>query len=201
LPGSNVLVPFDAAFPRQINVKIWKDYLSALTVSDEADAWLSQYFGRKVHIVRLPDSAQRLSPAGLSGQRRYVSFADDFPFLLISEASLADLNSRLEEPVTMDRFRPNFVISGTAPFAEDEWTEINISGLRFELVSPCDRCIVVTINQQTAERKADPLKTLARYRRKDKKILFGQNLIGFDSGTIRVGDAVEFTVADLSDFP
>ncbi|WP_439557449.1 MOSC domain-containing protein [Dyadobacter sp.] len=191
-----IQVPFDPVTDHEKDIKIWKDRLTACTVSDEADKWLSVQLGRKVQLVKLPKSSSRLSPPGLGSVQKRVSFADDFPFLLISEASLADLNSRLAHPVTMDRFRPNFVVAGTLPFEEDSWKNISISGIDFEVVSPCERCVVVTVNQQTGHRSPEPLKTLAGYRRSDKKIRFGQNVIGLGTGTVSTGDSIMVIEAD-----
>ncbi len=105
-------------------------------------------------------------------------------------ASLDDLNSRLPEPVSMVRFRPNFVISGATPFAEDQWTNITIGNLNFQIVKPCARCVLTTINPETAEKGAEPLKTLASYRRVNNKVLFGQNMVAKDLGTVREGDQI-----------
>ena len=120
-----------------------------------------------------------------------VSFADGFPFLIISQASLDDLNSRLDSPVEMNRFRPNIVVSGSKPFEEDTWKEIQIGECRFQIVKPCARCEITTINQQTAERGKEPLRTLATYRRDGNKVLFGQNMVALNTGKISVGDAVK----------
>ena len=126
-------------------------------------------------------------------------FADGFPFLLVSEASLANLNDRLvstgEEPVPMNRFRPNFVVSGVAAFGEDAWPRVRIGGIVFRSGGPCARCIVTTTDQFTGERGTEPLRTLAAYRRDagdSTRINFGLNLTHkTKSGSVRVGDAVE----------
>ncbi len=120
-----------------------------------------------------------------------VGFADAYPFLLISEASLADLNSRLEVPITMERFRPNIVISGTEPFAEDGYARVRIGEISFRGPKRCDRCVVTTVDPSTGERGREPLRTLAKYRLADQKVWFGMNLIHDDTGVLRVGDSVE----------
>jgi uncharacterized protein YcbX len=120
-----------------------------------------------------------------------VSFADGFPFLLISDASLADLNQRLEQPVPMNRFRPNLVVSGCEAFAEDGWQSIRIGSIGFRVVKPCDRCVITTVDQTQGIRGKEPLLTLAQYRRWDGKIWFGQNLIHEQLGMLKVGDSVE----------
>jgi uncharacterized protein YcbX len=117
-----------------------------------------------------------------------VSFADGFPFLLLSEESLADLNGRLAVPLPMNRFRPNLVIAGGAPFTEDELGHFRIGGIHFEVVKPCDRCAITTTDQTTAERGKEPLRTLATYRRRGSEVFFGQNLVHHGCGRLSVGD-------------
>ncbi|MCE7059495.1 MOSC domain-containing protein [Dyadobacter sp. CY343] len=186
-----VTVPFSPDSSAELTVRIWKDMVSARTVSKAADSWLSGQLQKQVRIVELAGNAERKSPEIAGNARTLVSFADDFPFLLTSETSLDDLNSRLPEPVSMNRFRPNFVIAGAATFEEDQWKSIQISGIGFDLISPCERCVVVTIDQETGRKGLEPLRTLSKYRRQDRHIFFGQNLISHNTGQIRVGDAVQ----------
>ena len=120
-----------------------------------------------------------------------VGFADGFPFLLISEESLNELNSRLSEKLPMNRFRPNIVVSGGNSFQEDSWKKIKIGEVVFRVAKPCARCEITTVNQLTAEKGNEPLETLGVYRTKPKGIMFGQNLIQENNGTIHVGDVVE----------
>jgi uncharacterized protein YcbX len=122
-----------------------------------------------------------------------VSFADGYPFMLIGESSLNDLNSRLQHPFPMSRFRPNFTVEGSDPFAEDSWKRIRIGKTKFFVVKPCERCIIPTIDQETGIRVGDePLKTLSEYRKAGGAVLFGQNLIAETVGEeISVGDDVE----------
>ncbi|KAA0989112.1 MOSC domain-containing protein [Dyadobacter aurulentus] len=190
-PANAVTVPLSANFSREVTVKIWKDMVPAQAVSKAADDWLSDHLQRQVRIVALSEHADRRSPDIAGQARRLISFADDFPFHLTSESSLGELNSRLPEPVGMNRFRPNFVITGATPFAEDTWKSIRISDLVFDLISPCERCAVVTINQETGRKGLEPLRTLSKFRRKERHILFGQNVTGRGNGIIRTGDAVQ----------
>jgi uncharacterized protein len=118
-----------------------------------------------------------------------VSFADGYPLLLISEASLADLNQRLETPLEMRRFRPNLVISGCEPYAEDRLRTLRIGGVSFRAVKRCERCMVTTVDPDTAERGREPLRTLARYRLEEGKVWFGMNLIHDGPGRLSLGDA------------
>jgi uncharacterized protein YcbX len=117
-----------------------------------------------------------------------VSFADGFPFLLVSQDSVNELNRRLTDEIPADRFRANIVIEGCSPHAEDGWSSIRIGSVNFRVAKPCARCVVVTTDQLDGGRSAEPLRTLAGYRRVDGKILFGQNLIHLGGGTLRVGD-------------
>lgn len=111
--------------------------------------------------------------------------------MLISEASLADLNNRLEQPLPMLRFRPNLVVSGCEPYAEDQWWRIRIGGLTFRVVKPCSRCVIPTINPETGEKGVEPLRTLSQYRRDGNKVYFGQNLLHDGTGELKLGMAAE----------
>ncbi|WP_439581192.1 MOSC domain-containing protein [Dyadobacter bucti] len=189
-PGDQVLVPFFPVSESPVQVKIWNDTVWARKVSDEADQWLSRQLGKNVGIVTMSVHTHREMNHADAAPGRTVSFADDFPYLMISQASLDDLNSRLAEPVAMRRFRPNFIISGTDPFAEDSWKQIKIGNVGFEIKKPCERCVVVNIDQHSGKKGTEPLKTLATYRRQNKKVLFGQNVISIANGVLREGDEV-----------
>ena len=120
-----------------------------------------------------------------------MSFADGYPLLLTSEASLADLNRRMDRALPMDRFRANLVIDGEVPFAEDEWARIRVGSTKFRVVKPCARCVVTTTDQRTGARGPEPLRTLASFRNAGGKVLFGENLIHDGPGPVRLGDPVE----------
>ncbi|TKA08808.1 MOSC domain-containing protein [Actinacidiphila oryziradicis] len=177
-------------------VTVWKDKVEAVPAGAEAAAWFSAYLGSAAGLVHLDDPARRrpVDPEfGRPGET--VSFADGFPLLLTATASLHALNSLIargdhaqEGPVPMDRFRPNAVIVGTEPWAEDSWRRIRIGEVIFRVAKPCGRCVVTTTDQHTAERGKEPLRTLARHRRSGNQVLFGQNLIPEHRGTLRVGD-------------
>jgi uncharacterized protein YcbX len=190
-PGNEVLVPFEPVTAKPVTVTIWDDVVEALTVSDEADKWLSQQLGQDLRLVVMPETTRRPVDTKYAKNDEFVSFADGYPYLVISQASLDDLNSRLAEPITMARFRPNFVISGTEPFEEDHWKSFSIGNLAFEILKPCARCVLTTINPETAEQGKEPLKTLATYRRLNNKILFGQNVIAKNFGPVKEGDLVD----------
>jgi len=117
--------------------------------------------------------------------------ADAFPLLILSEGSLKELNRRLEKALPVNRFRPNLLLSGYEPFAEDGWKEIRIGQIEFRVVKPCSRCATTTVDQSTAEVSKEPLKTLSTFRKKDGEVYFGQNAIHRNPGTLSVGEAVE----------
>jgi MOSC domain-containing protein len=171
--------------------QVWSDLVEVSTVGGDADRWFGEYLGVSCTLVHLPDESIRPVDPAYGGARDRVGLADGFPFLLISEASLADLNVRLERPVPMNRFRPNLVVGGCEPFAEDDWRSVRIGSITLRAVKPCARCTITTVDQETAATGKEPLRTLARFRRAGNKVLFGQNLIHDTTGTLRVGDPVE----------
>lgn len=182
-----------AATGETLPVTIWGHPLNALAPSPEADIWMSEVLGQPVRLVYQPDSAVRpTDPEFAPGHR--VSLADGYPVLVISEASLAELNRRLPEPVTMERFRPNIVVSGPCePNAEDRWRRLRVGPVAMAGVKRCARCSVTTVNPETAERGPEPLRTLATYRKEGGKVWFGQNLVPEPTrvpGLVQVGDPV-----------
>jgi uncharacterized protein YcbX len=193
--GSRLTIPSEPRTGDIANVKIWSSSVKGEFYPDEINAWFSNELDMRCRLVLMPETTKRkVSP--FYAVRKFkdtVSFADGYPFLLIGESSLADLNTRLEEPVPMNRFRPNFVVAGSEPFEEDSWKRIRIGSTEFHIVKPCARCVITTVDQATGEKTGkDPLKTLSTYRNRNGKVLFGQNLIAETAGgTIRVGDAVE----------
>jgi uncharacterized protein YcbX len=187
---SDLHVPFERDEDSRVRVTVWRDECDAVNEGAAAAAWFSDHLGVGVRLVRLADDDARPlgSTAAQPGDR--VSFADAYPFLLISEGSLQHLNKRLNLPVPMDRFRPNIVVDGCRPHAEDDWGTVRIGEVDFAVVKPCSRCVITTTNQQTGERGREPLHTLATYRLQDGQVLFGQNLVQRGSGVVRVGDRV-----------
>ncbi len=211
--SGSVAVPIRPAGPAPLRaVWIWRSKdLLAEDCGSEASVWLSAFLGMACHLVRIGEKfrrpvLERRTP--LTGETLIegrvltpdlFNFADGFPFLAIGEASLTHLNHRLvaigAEPVPMNRFRPNLVVSGGPAFAEDTWTHVRVGQIVFRTGGPCARCIVTTTDQFTGERDVEPLRTLAAYRRDTAdptRINFGLNLTHeTKSGTLRVGDAVE----------
>jgi hypothetical protein len=177
----------------ELEVEVWGDRCRAISAGNTAQEWFSQFLGMSCQLVYLPDDSVRpVDPDyAVDHSRDQVSFADAFPFLLISEASLHDLNHRLDTPIPMNRFRPNLVVQGCDPFAEDRWRKIRIGSVVFHVVKSCSRCVIPTIEQTTAIKSQEPLKTLATYRLQNGKIMFGQNLLQANLGTLAVGDEIE----------
>lgn len=191
-PDDAFFVPFAPTHKEDIRVRVWDDTVDAVTVDPAADAWLSKYLDKEVRLVYMPESAARPVDPTYAQAGENVSFADAYPLLVISQESLDDLNTRLAEPVTMRRFRPNLVVTGTLPYAEDEWTTLRIGTADFIGTEPCSRCIMTTIDPVTAEPGREPLKTLMGYRKQGDEIMFGMNLLARE-GNIREGDTVEFS--------
>lgn len=175
----------------RIAVTVWNDSLEAAAADGAADSWLSDFLEVPCRLAYMDDSRLRpiSSAAGRPGE--YVSFADGYPLLLISEASLEDLNGRLSEPLPMDRFRPNLVVTGCEPFAEDSWSRISVGEVVFRTAGQCARCSVTTVDQESGTRNsAEPLRTLASFRKTDKGVVFGVNLIPEQPGPLVLGDGV-----------
>lgn len=173
------------------NVSVWGDAVEAVACGDEADRWFEKFLGVACRLVYMPDDVERAVDPGYARVGDQVGFADAFPFLFLSEASLDDLNARLDEPLPMNRFRPSIVIDGCGPYDEDRWLGVRLGGIRFRAVKPCARCAITTVDQATGEKGKEPLRTLATYRQVDGKVLFGRNAIGDGTGTVRVGDFAE----------
>ena len=178
-------------------VGIWGSQVQAHTVSDEADEWLSDYLGLDVRLVYMPDNAERRCNTDYAKNNEIVSFADGFPFLITNEDSLAELNQKITadggDPVQMNRFRSNFVVTGAAAWAEDDWNEISIGSAVFRAAKPCGRCEVTTTDQATGEVLGpEPLKTLSTFRHTDKGVLFGVNLVPVTLGLVSIGDTLIF---------
>jgi len=190
-PGMPSLeVPLEPQSTVQTRVRVWGDRCSATWTGERPARWFSDFLGAPCNLVHMSDETLRpADPTYAPGGTR-VSFADAFPFLIISEASLADLNRRLPQPVPMNRFRPNLVIGGSEPYEEDRWERLEINGLRLKLVKPCARCVVTTTDQTTAQRNKEPLRTLGGYRKVWGKVMFGQNAVHEAAGRLRVGDGV-----------
>ena len=171
-------------------VTVWNDECAAVDEGTSAATWFSNHLGCSARLVRLADDDARPLGASSAQPGDLVSFADGFPFLLTSTPSLDGLNRRLSLPVPMDRFRPNIVVDGCEPHAEDGWQGLRIGEVVFRVAKPCARCVVTTVDQATGERMREPLRTLSTYRTLDGQVLFGQNLVQENRGVVRVDDPV-----------
>ena len=174
-------------------VNIWKSKgVPAIDQGEEAATWFSDWLGAAVRLVHIADGYQRLVDESYAvNADDHTGFADGYPILLTSEEGLQDLNSRLESPIPMNRFRPNLVVRGCEPFEEDSWNRIRIGDVELAVVKPCARCEVTTIDKETLARSKEPLKTLGKYRKHALGAIFGQNVIPLDGGSIRLGMTVE----------
>jgi uncharacterized protein len=194
--GLNSLsLPFDPPHSEITRVQVWEDTVEVMDAGPEAAAWFTSMLARKCRLVFMPDQSHRIVNPKYSPQKTIVSFADAFPFLLISQASLNDLNARLDEPVPMNRFRPNLVLEGCGAYEEDTWKALHIGSVGFRVAKPCSRCTVPTVNQDTAARAAEPIRTLSSYRTIDGKVCFGQNLTHDSQGILTLGDEVHVITA------
>ncbi len=186
-----------------LRVQVWRDSAVAIHCGNEISGWLSDFLGHPCHLVRTGSGYQRPVNPDHAKPGDEVSFADGYPLLAIGESSLADLNDRIQEkgedPVPIDRFRPNLIIADSKPYAEDRWRRFKVGSSAFRTAGACARCIITTTDQHTAERGLEPLRTLATYRRDPEQpthINFGMNLINESkSGSLRLGDTISPTGA------
>ena len=173
-----------------IKVKVWSDEVDALLASDNINSWFTDQLGFSCRLVYIPDDSERLvEPERVSGNKN-VSFADEYPMLIVGQNSIEDLNAKIEEEITYDRFRPNMVFEGGEAYDEFLWNRISIGSAELQCIKPCTRCIVITMNPQTAEVGKEPLKTLFK-QRIDDKMVFGENTVTIKDGVVKVGDVID----------
>ena len=196
--GNNLLVSYQnkqisiPLLPKGLAMQAWV-FEQAVLVTEVAPAisqWFSQQLKTPCRLVHFAEEATRQVDTAYAPVGTHTSLSDGYPVLVTNLASLADLNSRLHEPVPMDRFRPNIVLQTQEPFAEDRWQTLQLPNLLLSLVKPCARCTVTTVNQHTGQRGTEPLATLARFRKQGNKVLFGQNALVIRAGSVRVGQQV-----------
>ena len=191
LDDEQITVSVPKAHAARRMVKVWDDEVAAVDGGDDAAAWLAGQLDVNCRLVYIPDDSVRTVNGNFASAGETVGFADAFPLLLISQASLDDLNSRLESPVPMNRFRPNLVVDGCEPFAEDSWKRIRIGKVEFDVAKPCDRCVMPSIDQATGEKDKSINRVLASFRRREGKIYFGQNLLYQKAGILRLSQPLE----------
>lgn len=184
-------IPLQAEQSDKVSVQWFEGSCEAVPANSEADQWFQTFLHAPCRLVLMPEQTQRFISPEYSDQQSLLAFTS-FPYHLLGEGSLADLNQRLEVPVPLDRFRPNLVVAGAEAFAEDHWHTIAINHHVFQLVKPCGRCAITTVDPVRGVMTGkEPMKTLAAYRTVQKEVLFGQYLISETTGTLHVGDPVE----------
>ena len=174
----------------ELEVTVWDDKCTARTYSQKIDDWFTEVLGFKCRLVFMSDEIKREVNTKYA-RNKSVSFADAYPFLIIGEESLNELNYRMGKALPMSRFRTNFVFSGGKPFDEDGWQKIRIGNIEFDVVKPCARCVITTVNHITGEKEKEPLLTLSKFRKVKGNILFGQNMVTDDRGKIELGTQIE----------
>lgn len=183
-------------------VTVWDDQVQALSIGQEADDWFSRALGFSCSLVAMPETSLRQVDLAYAQHGDITSFSDGFPYLLANQNSLEDLNSRLTEPISMIRFRPNLVVSGPPAWAEDHWQSFVIGSFRFRSTKPCARCQIPCIDPDTGLVGKEPSRTMATFRQWNNKIYFGLNAcldresIHGELPIIRVGDAIEWSSQD-----
>lgn len=172
------------------HVRLWRRSAPVIAVGTRADEWFTRALGVACRLMAFAPEASALD---VPPYEVHSSLQDATPFHLTTEESLADLNKRMATPIPMNRFRPNLVVRGAEPYAEDRWKTIAIGDTVLRWIKPCTRCVATTTDQETGERKGrDPLFTLAQYRRVGREVVFGHYLVADTWGErLRVGDSVQ----------
>ncbi len=173
-----------------IHAKVWDDDVTTFEVSDEHSKWFSEKLEIKCKLVCFHEDSPRPVESEYKINDEQVSLADGYPLLIIGNASLNDLNTRLTVPIPMNRFRPNLIFTGGEAYEEEGWRNFTVGENRFAGVKPCARCIITTTNQESGERGVEPLATLAGYRKIENKVFFGQNVLAIDKNEIHEGDEI-----------
>lgn len=191
---SSICIPVRGEGVANIRASVWDDSVDAFVGFPEADSFFSDHMREPLRLAWMPETTHRQTDLTYSQEGDRVSFADGYPILLVGQASMDDLNTRLEIPLPVNRFRPNIVVEGCDPWSEESWTHVEMPGAALRLVKKCDRCVVTTTDQRSGERLKEPLATLATFRKEGNKVWFGMNCIP-DCMT-EEGDALEIRVGD-----
>ena len=189
--GDSIKIGLEETLEENLDVIVWNDKVHSKRVSLLADKWFSKHLEIKCKLVFMPDDSVRPVDTRFAKNNEITSLSDGYPFLIIGQASLDDLNSRLEQKLFMDRFRPNIVFTGETPFEEEKMSSFVVGNIKFYGVKPCARCVITTINPETAAKSEEPLRTLSYYRMKNNKVLFGMNLLHEGNGVLTVGDEIK----------
>lgn len=195
--GNSISIPANHASDKLFTAHIWDDTVSVAEVSKEHSRWFSDHLGIECRLVQFPEENPRIVDPEYVPNEEHVSLADAYPFLIIGQSSMDDLNKRIGHPLSIKRFRPNFVFTGGEAYEEDNWKDISIGSTQFIGVKPCGRCALPNVDPETAEKGLEPLRTLSTYRRFGTKVNFGQNLITTgNNNDVRVGDLVTLKSSD-----
>ncbi len=184
----SIKVPFIIHQGEEMVVKIMEDHCKAIVASDNYDNWFSELLNSKTHLVYMPEESKRMVNPKYAVNEEKVSFANNYPLMLIGQEALDDLNAKLDVPVEMERLRPNLVFTGGTPFEEDTFLDFDIGACNFRAVKPCPRCVVINVEPGTGQRGKEPLQTLATYRSVGNDVNMGQNLLCLREGTINIGE-------------
>lgn len=187
---TSILIPFEP-IGETITVQVWSDTCKGVVVDKKANEWFSDMLSKTCQLVYMPNTTKRRVDGRYASNKEITNFSDGYPFMTIGQSSLDDLNSRLEEQLPINRFRPNIVFTGGVAFEEDTWAHLTINKINFYGVKLCSRCLITTINQDTIKKGKEPLKTLATYRQKNNKIYFGHNLLHHGEGSLHIGDEIK----------
>lgn len=186
---AELVLPLEPVGGRPVVTKVWDDTVRVVAPDPKADEWFSQVVGRQCQLVYMPSDYVREVDHSFAPDGGRTGLADGYPFLLVGESSLADLNQRLDIALPMNRFRPNLVVRGSAPWAEDEWASFTMGSIPMKGVKLCARCVVTTTDQATGQRDGpEPLRELAQFRRWPRGVMFGQNVVHYGTGRLRLGD-------------
>jgi uncharacterized protein YcbX len=186
-----ITIPITSLKNELATVQVWEDSCTGQFVSDEADEWFSAVLQTNCRLVFMPNETRRTTDPEYTPGTSLTSFSDGYPFLMIGQSSLIDLNTRLAEKIPMNRFRPNIVFAGGQPYEEDTIGVFTIGDITFCGVKLCGRCVITTVDQMTGKKNKEPLVTLSTYRAKNHKVCFGQNLIHEGQGMIKIGDEIK----------
>lgn len=205
-PSNAVSVPLVTEPEALVSVEVWNDRMHACKVPGEVHAWLSDFLQEPCQLVTMPNTTERRVDEKYNRGNDLVSFADGYPFLIAGEASMQDLNDKIWAnasdafaPLSIRRFRANFIFNGGTPYQEDGFTKFRIGDVAFLGIKPCARCVLITRDPDTGIKGKEPLATLSSYRQKENKVLFGKNIVwnyeqwkGAESPVVRVGDLISF---------
>ncbi|HZG24006.1 MAG TPA: MOSC N-terminal beta barrel domain-containing protein [Chitinophagaceae bacterium] len=197
---STLVIPLKPESTKLHLIQVWDDQCQVLHVSKKADEWFSDMLSYPCRLMYMPDHSPRPVDEKYAFDNNLTNLSDAFPIMMIGQASLDDLNARLEMPLPMNRFRPNIVFTNGSPYEEDEMEMFKVGGMEFYGVKLCGRCNITTIDQQTSIAGKEPLRTLSSYRKRNNNVYFGQNLLYKGEGSIRTGDTIDVVRRKASAF-